>query len=166
MTATPPSYTSDAFGPDDAGTEQPRQGDDLDEELCRVQADMLQMGRDNYQRLRRVCPDPQRRYRVLRKRLDRQIRLALAASVPRWRALGHRNYDAAATSTAAREVWFELDARGQSLREPHITMGIGDGDGFSPGEPPDAERCWCCDARDAASDIGLCEPCHTALTSR
>lgn len=164
MTATPHSHTPDDVGPGATRSHRPRP-DDLDEELCRVQADMLQMGRDNYQRLRRVCPDPQHRYRVLRRRLDRQIQLALAASVPRWRAPSQRNYDAAATSTAAREVWFELGARGQSLRETHIAMGARDGDGFSPGQPPDAERCWCCDTRGAASDIGLCEPCHTALTS-
>lgn len=131
-----------------------------------MQADMLQMGRDNYERLQRVCPDPGRRYRVLRSRLDRQIRLVLAASVPRWRAPRHRSYDAAATSTAAREMWLELDERGGSLRERRIAMGTRDGDGFSPGVPPDYERCWCCDARDAAGDIGLCQPCHTALSSQ
>ena len=165
MTTTSPSEPS-PWGSAPASDDEATAVEDLDEQLCQVQADMLEMGRDNYERLCRVCPDPQRRYRVLRGRIDRQIQLALAASVPRWRSPNRPRFDAAATSTAAAEMWFDLDTRGESVRQTHIALDAADGDGFSPGRPPDAELCWCCDLRNAASDIGLCTPCHGALRSR
>lgn len=139
---------------------------DLGEELCRVQADILEMGTDNYERLKRVCPDPDRRYRVLQRRVNHQVQLALAGSPPRWRQDAGPDCEARHTSPAAREMWVELDARGEAVREVHTDVAARRGDGFSPGPPRDAERCWRCDARDAASDIGLCEPCHVSLTSR
>lgn len=134
--------------------------DDLSEALCRVQAQILGMGDDNYQRLRRVCADRERCYRVLQGRVNRQIQLALAGTTPRWRAARRPNCDPAATSTAARDVWLQLEFQ-RSWGGP-----LGGGDGFTPGTPHDAERCWRCDAREAAGDIGLCTPCHASLASR
>lgn len=150
--------------PDGLGTATP--DPDLGEELCRVQAEILAMGADNYERLKRVCPDPDRRYRVLQRRVNHQVQLVLAGSPPRWRQASQPSCEAAATSTAARELWMEFDARGGSVSAVHTDVAAPRGDGFSPGPPRDAEQCWRCDARRAASDIGLCEPCHASLTSR
>lgn len=161
MTATSISHPPPPIG---LGTSTPEP--DLGEELCRVQAEILEMGADNYERLRRVCPDADRRYRVLQSRVGHQVRLVLAGSSPRWRQGWRPEYEAAATATAAREMWMEFDARGGTVREVHTDAATQRGDGFSPGPPQDAERCWRCDARDAASDIGLCQRCHVSLTSR
>lgn len=161
MTATSTSHPPPPLG---LGTSTPEP--DLGEELCRVQAEILEMGADNYERLRRVCPDVDRRYRVLQSRVGHQVRLVLAGSSPRWRQGWRPDYEAAATATAAREMWMEFDARGGTVREVHTDTATERGDGFSPGPPQDAERCWRCDARNAASDIGLCERCHVSLTSR
>lgn len=161
MTAT---STSRPSTPPGLGTSTPEP--DLGEELCRIQAEILEMGADNYARLKRVCPDPDRRYQVLQRRVNHQVQLVLAGSAPRWRQEPRPNCAAAATSTAAREMWMEFDAGGRAVREVHTDVGAPRGDGFSPGPPRDAERCWRCDARNAVSDIGLCEPCHSSLTSR
>lgn len=137
--------------------------DDLGEELCRVQAGILEMGEDNYERLRRVCPDPQRRYRVLQCRVSHQVRATLASQVPPWRRPPRPGIDGAAVHTAARDVWVTVQwqRRGRPSDERLTTP-----DSYVPGEPVEAEYCWCCDDRVAAGDIGLCEPCHAALSAR
>jgi hypothetical protein len=147
-------------------TEAAAEDADLGEELCRVQANILDMGADNYERLRRVCPDTNRRYRALQHRVGHQVRLALAAAAPRWRTAPQRLVAAAATASATRELWAELDERGGTAHLTHTAVREAATDEFSPGPPRDAERCWRCDARDAASDIGLCEPCPESLASR
>lgn len=159
MSATSTSHPPSPIG---LGTSTPEP--DLGEELCRVQAEILEMGADNYERLRRVCPDLDRRYQVLQSRVGHQVRLVLAGSSPRWRRESRPDHEA--TATAAREMWTEFDARGGTVRNVHTNAATERDDGFSPGRPHDAERCWRCDARNAASDIGLCERCHVSLTSR
>lgn len=42
----------------------------LSEELCLMQADMLGMGRDNYRRMCKVCPDPDLRLHALLHRVS------------------------------------------------------------------------------------------------
>lgn len=162
MTTTASMQPSQPFGPA-FGLGAAAEDADLSEELCRVQAHILGMGDDNYQRLRRVCPDTDRRYFVLQLRVNRQVQLALAAQVPRWRVSRRPNCDPAATSTAARDVWLELEFQ-RRTSVPNASRG--GGDWFAPGPPHDAEVCWRCDARDADSDIGLCGRCHASLVSR
>lgn len=131
-------------------------GDDLGEEMCRVQAEMLDMGEDNYQRLCRVCPDPDRRYRVLRRRFTHQVRTALASSQPPW-----RQATPSAVLPVARGVELTLDWQGRGSGGD-----LGSPDSFAPGPSAGAETCWRCDAREAGGDLGLCEPCHAALAAR
>lgn len=131
---------------------------DLGEEMCRVQAGMLDMGEDNYQRLCRVCPDPDRRYRVLQRRFTHRVRTALASSQPPW-----RQATPAAVLPAGGGVEVVLDWQGRagsSGRDPASP------DAYAPGPSARAETCWRCDARAATDDVGLCEPCHTALSTR
>lgn len=130
----------------------------LAEDLCALQAEVLGMGDDNYARLQRVCPDPQRRYRVLLGRVAHQTRLALAGTLPPWRSPPRPAIDPSALATAARDVTLQLTTVDPSERAA--------ADAFSPGPPVDAERCWRCDARPSDSELGLCWPCHSVLASR
>lgn len=143
-----------------AGWSQPDPGrraaaDDLGEEMCRLQAEMLDMGWDNYERLCRLCPDPDRRYRVLQHRFTHRVRAALASTRPPW-----REPPPGAVVPVGRGVEVLLDWQGPAGPPGE---GLGSRDSFAPGRPAEAEICWRCDAREADGDVGLCGPCHAAL---
>lgn len=61
------------------------------------------------------------------------------------------------------EMWVEIDPPGGSLTA-HVASDPADM--YSPTAGSEAERCWRCDARDATTDVGLCDPCHASLTAR
>lgn len=128
------------------------------EELCRVQADLLAMGEDNYQRLCRACPDPERRYRVLRTRVDHQL------GTPPWGLPPHpaQGTPGPSTTALAGGVQVELEWRGQPRDADERATSP---DAFVAGEPTGKDRCWRCNASTAASDLGLCEACHAALAA-
>lgn len=116
------------------------------------------MGEDNYQRLCRVCPDPDRRYRVLQSRFTHQVRAVLASSQPPW-----RQAPPAAVLPAGRGVEVVLTCQG---RATPAGGDPGSPDSYASGPSASAEMCWRCDARTATVDVGLCESCHTALATR
>lgn len=60
------------------------------------------------------------------------------------------------------EMWVEVDPPRGSLTA-HV--GSEPADVYSPAASGETERCWRCDARDATTDVGLCQPCHTSLTT-
>lgn len=131
------------------------------DDLCQVQADLVGMGRDNYRRLCRVCPDPERRYRVLRSRVEHRLGV-----VPRPSSPAHRRpADGAAALAAGGGVQLELEWQGSSRDPRNVDDQATSADAFVVGEQAASDRCWRCNARSAAGDLGLCEPCHASLVA-
>lgn len=154
---------SDASGPVSGNRE-------LCEELCGMQADLLGMGDDNYARLCRVCPDSDLRLHALLHRVGNKDRPQCgpplrvhgqrpqpddgeglpSVSHPRFRTSGQRGLGANGHRGSAFDLDEAWDAAEYFTAVPHR----------------DAHRCWRCDARSAADDIGLCQPCHGSLVGQ
>lgn len=131
------------------------------DDLCRVQADLLGMGRDNYERLCRLCPDPERRYRVLRVRVEHRLGVVTRPPTPT-----SRRPAAGSTALAAGGgVQLELEWQGTPRDPRNADEQATSADAFVVGEPAGSDRCWRCNARSAAGDLGLCEPCHASLVA-
>lgn len=142
---------------------------ELCEELCGMQADLLGMGADNYLRLCRVCPDSNLRLHALLHRVANKNRPSYGwtlqvhgqrprvrqdpglphMSHPRFRRNGRRWHEVNGHQGSALDLNEDWDAAEYCTTATHR----------------DAHRCWRCDARSAADDIGLCEPCHGSLVS-
>lgn len=132
---------------------------EFSEQLCRTQADILGMGEDNYQRLCRICPDPRQRYRVLLTRVDHWFRDQREAP---GQLRPHRNTPWSATVDAGGGVQIVLES---DTSAPENDARATSQDAFVAGEPKSSEWCWRCNARSAAGDLGLCEPCHAELAA-
>lgn len=139
-------------------------GDELCEELCDMQAELLGLGADNYQRLLRVCPDPNLRLHALLHRVANRRRPPTPVRPPgQPRCDGARSHPS--TSGAVRS---ESHAPRWSGTNGHASAFDLDeawdaAEHFTAVPHRDAHRCWRCDARRAADEIGLCEPCHGSL---
>lgn len=164
MTACNGSWTrpSEASGPagGDAG---------LCEELCGMQADLLGMGDDNYARLCRVCPDSDLRLHALLHRVANRDRPACR---PTLRVHGQRPRPREAASLPSvthlrfqrnGQRWYEVNGHAASAFD--LDEAWDAAEYFTSAPHRDAHRCWRCDARSAADDIGLCPPCHGSLVS-
>lgn len=134
---------------------------EVTDDLCRVQADLLGMGEDNYQRLCRLCPDPERRYRVLRVRVEHRLGVVPSPPFPASRLPA----DGTTALAAGGGVQLELEWQGTSRDPRNADDQATSADAFVVGEPAGSDRCWRCNARSAVGDLGLCEPCHASLVA-
>lgn len=140
-------------------------GDDgLCEELCDMQAEMLGLGADNYQRLRRVCPDPNLRLHALLHRVANRRRPSTSVPPPRRsRCDGPRRHPSTSGSVrseAHTPRWAGTDGHASAF---DLDEAWDAAEHFTAVPHRDAHRCWRCDARSAADEIGLCGPCHGSL---
>lgn len=134
---------------------------EVTDDLCRVQADLLGMGPDNYQRLRRICPDPERRYRVLRARVEHRLGVVPSPSSPAY----SRPAEGTTALAAGGGMQLELEWQGTPRDPRSVDDEATSADAFVVGEPAGSDRCWRCNARSAAGDLGLCEACHASLVA-
>lgn len=143
---------------------------ELCEELCGMQADLLGMGNDNYARLCRVCPDSDLRLHALLHRVANRDRPACGSTL-RVHGQRPRPREAARLPTVTHlrfqrggQGWHEVNGHRASAFD--LDEAWDAAEYFTSAPHRDAHRCWRCDARSAADDIGLCQPCHGSLVSQ